>query len=148
MQNIYLAARYSRYPEMQSYAIELMRLGHRITSRWIWGSHQITNEQMEDSAKQELRTKLALEDITDLECANWLISFTETPRANTSRGGRHVEFGIALNARREHDRTRGSYMHLAGKFYRLTIIGPRENIFHCVPEVEHFADWASFRNPR
>ena len=39
----------------------------------------------------------------------------------SARGGRHVEFGLAL---------------AAGK--RLCIVGPRENIFHFLPRVEVF----------
>ena len=145
MSNIYLAARYSRYPEMQTSAIELMRAGHIITSRWIWGSHQISDEALEDQAHEAQRCQFAIEDLTDLECANCLISFTEVPRASTSRGGRHTEFGYALHSRREHDRTKGSYMMRAGRYYRLIVIGHRENVFHCVPEVEFYSSWDAFK---
>jgi len=37
---IYLASRYTRIDEMNSYADELRGAGHEITSRWLLGSHQ------------------------------------------------------------------------------------------------------------
>lgn len=47
--NIYLAARYSRYPEMQHYARELRQYGHKITSRWILGDHDLRASGHSDS---------------------------------------------------------------------------------------------------
>jgi len=38
---VYLAARYSRHPEMQQYAADLTAMGHEVCSRWIWGNHQV-----------------------------------------------------------------------------------------------------------
>jgi hypothetical protein len=49
------------------------------------------------------------------------MSFTS---AGGGKGGRHVEYGLALGL---------------GK--RLIICGPRENIFHTLPQVEHYPDW-------
>ena len=54
-----------------------------------------------------------------------LIAFSEEPRAGgASRGGRHVEFGLAL---------------AWGK--GVVVVGPRENVFHTLPQVEHFWRW-------
>ena len=66
----------------------------------------------------------AAEDLEDVLRADCLVSFTEEPAAGVAwaaRGGRHVEFGIAL---------------AMGK--RLCVVGPRENIFHHLPRVEVF----------
>lgn len=135
---VYLAARYSRHPEMQTYAEALRLLGHTITSRWIMGSHQVMlngeplgpeREAMFESgheAMEQQRREFAGHDWDDLMAADWVISFTEQPRKpNTSRGGRHVEFGAAL---------------AAGK--RCIVVGWRENVFHCLPSVEFYKTWA------
>jgi hypothetical protein len=126
MAKVYLAARYSRRPEMLRVAAELTRMGHELTSRWILGDHQIDDQGLSVEAKQAERERFAREDWEDLRAAEWVINFTEPPRSTNSRGGRHVEFGAAL---------------AWGK--RCIVVGPRENVFHCLaPEVEWFMDWA------
>lgn len=121
---IYLASRYSRYSEMQSIRTDVLRIGHEVTSRWINGDHQIPDSGLADQAKEEERTRYALEDLADLTAAELVISFTEEPRTTQSRGGRHVELGIALGM---------------GKM--CVVVGPRENVFHCLPQVRRFATW-------
>lgn len=109
----------------------------------------------------------AVDDLEDVEAADIVISFTERQReavgaedvriavegscdrsmhafeilpvdyeplaaalnrraAKASRGGRHVEFGLAV-----------------GRGKRCIVVGPRENVFHLLPTVEHYADWAA-----
>jgi hypothetical protein len=106
---IYIAARYDRRFEMLGVTGVLMRAGHMVTSRWIEGRGE--GPELE-----------AAEDLADVLRADCLVSFTEEPAIGVSwaaRGGRHVEFGIALSA--------GN---------RLCVVGPRENIFHFLPKVE------------
>lgn len=67
-----------------------------------------------------------MEDVDDVRNADWTISLMEEPRSGT-RGGRHIEFGIAL-----------------ALGHKLSIIGPRETVFHHLDEVEHFEDISSF----
>ncbi len=124
---VYLAARYSRHEELQEYAKELVVIGHTVTSRWIWGSHQIADLGSEAQTKELEKIRFANEDLGDLINADICVSFTEIPRSTTSRGGRHVEHGIALG--------------LGKPCY---IIGPRENVFHCLEYVEVFESWRSF----
>lgn len=121
---VYLAARYSRYLEMQCYRDQLHALGYQVSSRWINGNHKITDEELSEEAKAEERTRFAMEDAEDLVVADWVISFTEAPRSTNSRGGRHVEFGIAL-----------------GLAKHVMVVGHRENIFHCLPQVRFYATW-------
>ena len=112
---IYLASRYDRRFEMLGVMSVLLRAGHAVTSRWIEGRGE--GPEME-----------AAEDMEDVLRANCLVSFTEEPAASVAwaaRGGRHVEFGLAL---------------AAGK--RLCVVGPRENIFHHLPRVEVFGSLA------
>jgi hypothetical protein len=125
---IYLASRYSRYPEMQRYATELAANGHIITSRWIEGDHQIDNEGLSAQADATDRIRFAEEDRRDLCGADCVISFTEAPRSSNSRGGRHVEHGMALALDK-----------------RVIVVGHRENVFHCLPEVEFYETWDEVR---
>jgi hypothetical protein len=133
---IYLAARYSRIEELNAYRAELEAWGHTVTSRWLNGEHQIHGyeaaravERNELDSCPESGALFAGDDVEDLTEAEIVIAFSEQPRnGNTGRGGRHVELGLAL---------------AMGK--RIILIGPRENVFHCLPQVEHWADWAAFR---
>lgn len=113
---VYLASRYSRRVEMLGYADALDREGYRVTSRWILGNHQAENDQLQAGAAAE---QFAREDLADLEAAQIVLAFTEEPRATSSRGGRHVEFGYAL-----------------GQGKLIIIVGPRENVFCCLAEVQ------------
>ena len=118
---IYLAARYSRMEELRGYADELVAAGHVVTSRWINGGNGIPETADVDMESQ----RFALEDYRDLSAADTVISWTEPPRVeSTARGGRHVEFGLAL---------------AMGK--RLLVVGPRENLFHTMPNVHQFDEW-------
>ncbi len=115
---IYLAARYTRREEMRERAIELEAMGHKVTSRWINGSHG-----MDDDNPREAE-RFALEDFADLLEAGVVVSFTEAPRSGHSRGGRHVEFGMAV---------------AVGK--TTIVVGHRENVFHCLPWVVFYETW-------
>lgn len=124
---IYIAARFSRRPEANALARHLQSLGHTITSRWVKPDcgHVLPtglSRQAEDAERQ----RFALEDVEDVLAANWLISLMEEPR-NNSRGGRHIEFGIAV-----------------ALGHKLTIIGPRETVFHHLPQVQHFETTEGF----
>ena len=142
---IYLAARYSRREELCHYRDELRKMGHDVQARWLDGEHQIDNagtpigedgeaivegtlrsgerlSQTEQSARAEaLRQRFAKDDYEDVQAADVVISFTEAPRSSANRGGRHVEYGIAL---------------AMGK--RVMVVGHRENIFHWLPTVEFY----------
>lgn len=112
---VYLAARYSRNPEMRQYAEDLRTLGYDVQAEWITGAH--------DSATDEAA---ALIDYREVAAADLVISFTEPPGPvnGRGRGGRHVEFGLALGL---------------GK--RVVVVGYRENVFHHLPAVEFFPTW-------
>lgn len=137
---IYLAARYSRREELCGYREQIRTLGHNVDAVWLNGEHQISNEGTpigehgealvegdggSDSERAAaLRQKFAQEDFRDVMMSDLLIAFTEPPRSSASRGGRHVELGIAL-----------------GMMKRVWIVGPRENIFCWLEDVRHFPTW-------
>ncbi len=130
---IYLAARYSRRPELCGYRARLEALGYTITSRWLHGEHQVADDGQpigehgeslvegtaNQAAARRLRAGFAFDDFEDVMTADLLIAFTEPPRAHQSRGGRHVEMGIALGAGKD-----------------VIVCGPRENIFCWLDQVD------------
>lgn len=136
----YLAARYSRREELLGVRDVIHALGSRVTSRWLDGNHQLADDGTpigndgealvergsvdEDSRAAMLRTKFATDDFEDVRWADTVVAFTEEPRTTNGRGGRHVELGLALAWNK-----------------RVIIVGPRENVFCWMPQVEHFKDW-------
>lgn len=118
---IYLAARYQRYPEMQHIATKLREQGHQVTSRWIWGTYATYDATLLDPCQRTFTQTFAKHDMEDMLAADCLIGFAEEPGV-ISRGGRHVEWGMAV---------------AWGK--RLILIGEPEHLFHCLPQVEIYA---------
>lgn len=118
---IYIAARFSRRPEANALAQRLKAAGHEITSRWVLPEtdHVLPTGVSEQAADKE-RERFALEDVADVYACDMMVSLMEEPRSN-GRGGRHVEFGMAIGI---------------GAF--LAIIGPRETVFHHLPSVWQF----------
>lgn len=106
---VYISARYDRYEEMLSVAKLLEEDGHKVTSRWVMGDHKDTPDNGSD---------YAYEDWNDLDEADGFVAFTELSSVGYNRGGRHVEFGIAL---------------AEDKF--IVIVGPEENVFHYIDYV-------------
>ena len=119
---IYLASRFSRADEMNLYAYALQRAGHEIVSRWHADPDHRREWKGPDNAPAELNARLAREDWEDLSSADAVVSFT----GGGGRGGRHVEFGMAITL---------------GK--RIIIVGPRENVFHWLPQVSAYPDFFS-----
>ena len=120
---IYLAARWSRREELKGYALQLADAGHEVVSRWLYDERRL-----EIGAPVEQGRPFARGDLFDLHRTECLIAFTEEPgkAGGRNRGGRHVEFGIALG-RRPH--------------IRLMVVGHRENVFHYLAQVEFFEAW-------
>ena len=142
MTAFYLAARYSRREALVGYADLLRELCHEVTSRWLEGQHQA--DELEIAAAghvhevPEVARRFAEEDVEDVTFADVVVAFSEPPRSSSSRGGRHVEFGMALGW------VLAGYRSLDGRARRVVVIGQRENVFHCLREVTVFPDWSSF----
>jgi hypothetical protein len=123
----YLAARYNRNAEMRAVRDDLFVYGHTITSRWI---DQHDGALLESIVQERLNSepqncaKYAQVDISDIRRADAVISFTSIEGGG--KGGRHVEFGVALALQK-----------------MLVIVGPRENIFHTLGSIRHFPEWNS-----
>ena len=136
MSRVYLAARYGRREEVLARAIELAGDGHTVTSRWLLGEQQWDAATLAAATALEERgetppeaARFAIEDWADLRSAEVVILFAEPPGCITgTRGGRHVEFGMA---------------YALGK--RCLVVGGRENVFHLLPGVEHHPTWERAR---
>jgi hypothetical protein len=138
----YFAARFSRNAELRGYRDELLAAvpGTTVTSRWIDLHPDITGGQAVSFTPDELAAdpehcwRYGQHDLEDLARAAAIVSFTGD--GGGGKGGRHIEHGVAI-----------AYVDnapiLAGRF-RLIVVGPRENIFHCHPATEVYATWAEF----
>lgn len=67
----------------------------------------------------------AEQDVEDVATADLVIVFTSPE--GSSRGGHHVEFGLALGLRK-----------------KLIVIGPRQSVFHWLPAVGQFDTFDDF----
>lgn len=118
---IYLAAAYGRKQELIDHRSKLEQAGHDVTSSWL-----DTADDYNQPTDDQERAALAQQDIDDLLAADLVICFTEQPGTTARRGGRHVELGIAIHAKRQ-----------------VWIVGPKENIFCCLPCIKHFATFGA-----
>ncbi len=108
---IYLASRYSRMKEMQTYKALLEEHGHEVTAQWVDGAEETLGARAEG----------AIMDFNDVARADILLQFTDPYGSSHTGGGRHCEFGIA-----------------AALDKLLFIVGDREQIFHHLPQVQQF----------
>ena len=140
MSVFYLAARYSRREELCEYKAALEARGHLVPARWLLGEHQVHGVEAarafecDGPVPADQAVLFAEDDMEDLLGADVLVAFSETPRHGATRGGRHVELGVALGLRR------------AGVGRpAIFVVGPLENVFHALPEVDgRFDAWAGF----
>ncbi len=131
--NVNLAARYCRFPEMQEYRRQLEAIGLRVPARWVNGEHQ----HIDGIAGHEMNQRFAFDDVEDFLASDIFIGFTEDPDAEAkgrSRGGRHVEFGMALMRHRVE-------RQLGQTPVEIHVVGWRENVFHHLPEVHYWETW-------
>lgn len=110
---IYLAARYSRVVEMRRVRDTLQAMGHTVTSRWIDDPGVYDAGRLESDL--EGCGAFAAAALADVAASDTLILFT----GGGGKGGRHFEFGYAFRLG-----------------LRLVVAGPREHVFHALPQVE------------
>lgn len=122
---IYIASRYSRRDEMRTVASLLTKAGAYVTSRWLYEDKPLNTQMGDDSDFFYEATQRV--DLMDVDAADVVLFFAEDPLVGTPRGGRHVEFGYAL-----------------GKGKSISVIGPRENVFHYHPRVHHYTTLTAF----
>lgn len=111
---VYLAASYAHHPIMAEFASKLQELDIEVTSRWIYGYH----EMVDDSDAEAFNAWCATEDLEDVIACNVFVHFNIP--GSLGRGGRHIELGFAL---------------ALGK--KIVLVGARENVFHYLPCIIH-----------
>lgn len=129
MPKIYLAARFGRRDELNSYRLELEAHGFEVTSRWLTQHQKLDLSHPAANYTSDDRLRFAMHDYEDVMRAHRLIAFTEDPAENVAggrRGGRHVELGLALAAAKH-----------------VYVVGHRENVFCHLPQVQFFSDFNS-----
>ena len=124
MHRIYIAGAYERKHEFRIRRALLEDFGFVVTSRWLFGASPVM--QSVEYYKQCAAGTVKV-DIADIAVADTMLCFTEPPGSEYTRGGRHVEFGIAME------------MHK-----RIIVIGPRENMFYYAEGVEQYDTFAEF----
>ena len=126
MPKVYMAAGFARKNEIAEKSQELENLGIKVTSTWPW-EEAAPNSTMDEVGPDYL-TKNARKDLEEIIRADTLILFTHDPLIPFCRGGRMHEAGFAQGL---------------GK--TLMICGPRENIFHYLPEINQFNTWEELK---
>jgi hypothetical protein len=84
------------------------------------------NVHLSEVDDEELR-QLALTDLKDLGRSEAMVFFSEPQNQQPPRGGRHVEFGMAV-----------------AWGLQLFVIGERENLFHHLGRVKLYPTWKGF----
>ena len=128
---VYIAAPYSMKDTIKERAAELNALGIIVTSSWLNEPHKPTTQMSE--LPHEVHQKYAVQDVLDVAAAEIIVFHTD-PTKTIVRAGRHVEFGIAVGI----GLTRQMDIFVVGE--------DRENIFHHLPQVRHFATWEAAKN--
>lgn len=119
MADWYLAARWERQAELQAYRDDLTAIGIRCTSSWL---DVVAGSSLASTGDGKTHHDHATNDLADVAGSDKLILFTE--KGATPRNGRMVEFGYAL-----------------GVGIEVAVIGPRENLFCHLSDVQQFDDW-------
>jgi hypothetical protein len=118
---VYLAAKFGQKNEMRTVRDFLTNEGHEVTSRWIDVEHQ---EDASHTVTDAHRIEYAKMDVDDVLAADALIAFSGLRSEPSIGGGRHVEFGIALQAGKD-----------------IIVVGPKgEHIFHWCQDIIHVKD--------
>jgi hypothetical protein len=142
----YFAARYSRHGELRGYRDQLQAAvpDAIVTSRWI----DCHDGELESSYTPEALAanpaacwQFGQHDLEDLSISDAIVSFTGD--GGGGKGGRHIEHGVAIAYVDNH-----IWLSLGGESereqFRLIVVGPRENIFHCHPATEVYDSWPLF----
>lgn len=122
-EKVFLSARFDRWREMQGYALDLAELGYTVVSSWHSGDHVREHGDNDSAPSPTQQEAWARQDIADLKTADYFITFTEDQRGYM-RGGRHVEFGMALCCDVD----------------LIAVVGPTEHIFHTLAD-EFYDTW-------
>ena len=89
---VYVAAMFGQKMEMREVCKVLEAAGHEVTSRWVY-----VEEGIDTDASPEKLTGYAQMDIDDELRSEVVLAFSQKRGTMHTSGGRHVEFGVALD---------------------------------------------------
>jgi predicted RNase H-like nuclease len=119
---VYLAGAYSRRVEFRDYRDRLTAIGVEVTAGWIDTDFTEGGEAESAHCREDVRAEIAKSDFYDVINADVVIYFSQPVGSDKGkRGGRHVEFGIALGTQKT-----------------IILVGRRENVFHHLPVIRVF----------
>jgi nucleoside 2-deoxyribosyltransferase len=121
---VYLAARFEQKREIKALVPLLQENGLQVQARWL--DEEISPTSQLSDLTPAYCTEQAQVDLDDIKACDIFVLFADEV-AKTTRGGKHVEFGVAL---------------AQGK--RVIVVGSPENIFHYLPGVIHYASLGDF----
>lgn len=110
---IYVAASWPRSEEAKALAAQLREAGHIVTSTWFDRKLALTGYEP-DLERSDIQAQ-AEKDLVEVADSSAIVCITGD---TLTKGGRHAEFGIA-----------------AALGLHLIILGPREQVFHHLPDV-------------
>jgi nucleoside 2-deoxyribosyltransferase len=127
---VYLAAGFSRKNEIAEKSQELENLGIKIVSTWTNDSEELDDKIYDCQSSEDFCTlsELARKDENEIKRCDALVLFTQSPKIPFYRGGRMDEAGFA---------------RALGK--TILVCGPRENLFHYLPEINQFNTWEELK---
>lgn len=124
MPTVYLAGPYASRERLLDHSAELVRIGYKVSARWLDGSHG-TPDGVEPTIEQQ--ADWAQMDLDDIRKSDLLIAFTAAAAGVPTQGvsgGRHVETGYAL-----------------GQHKTVLLVGEPENVFHWLRVVTILPNW-------
>ncbi len=131
----YLASWFGNKTRLKKKVKLLSKHGIIVTSRWL-DENVAQTVGIKDVTKNHLIETSRI-DIEDIDSADVVVLVTpkkkdlkRISKTGWARGGRHFETGYQY----------ALMTHLYPK-KRLIILGPKENVFHWLPEVEHASSW-------
>ena len=122
---VYLSGPWEKRSYLRMQARMLRQAGFTIVARWLGLGEDVPrrDDRVEPhwpptNPEDELAlARIACDDLLDVQAARFFLAYTEGPESVFRRGGRHVEYGVALSCLKTF----------------VAVVGPRENIFHWVP---------------
>lgn len=119
---VYIASYFNTKERLLPYRDQLQKMGYVVASRWLTEPENKTVSATLAGYDEDYLRAVAARDLEDILTSEIFILDTLDV---TERGGREVEFGVALRSEK-----------------RIYLVGPKRNVFHrLIPEALCFNTW-------